>query len=527
MGIDYGIHAVARYLEGRRGGLGSTEAVHRMVCQTGSALGTTAVTTSAAFFALMLLDFRGFSELGFISGMGMLFTYVTTVFVLPAMVVGLEKLGVLDVVPAERNKLSYERKPFPFARTILLAAAVLTATSAYLFTRVDFQYDFTDLRYITEEREEFSELTQGIFSRSESPAIVLASSREEVDEIVEVVRERMRADTASPTVASVQSIFDLLPGEQERKLEKIREIREVVDDQPAGLLSDEDRRRLDRLRDFLAVDEPFSFEDVPENARREFATRDGEPGDFVFIYPSVPLRDGRNAIAFRDDIGTITTPSGKEFSSASSNLIVADMLTMISREGPIAVAIALGVVFFLVLAHFRRISGTVLVITPLLVGIVWMGGAMYLLGMKLNFFNVVVFPSIVGIGVDHGVHIYHRFQEEGPGSLFYILRHTGVAIAMTTVTTMVGYSGLVMAAHPGLQSIGHLAIVGLGTTFVTAVVVLPALLTVFGGGREAGAAEAVRGAQAEPVEARRETPSETSPVAAASGGGGGGGSGSS
>ncbi len=104
---------------------------------------------------------------------------------------------------------------------------------------------------------------------------------------------------------------------------------------------------------------------------------------------------------------------------------------------------------------------------------------MFLFGIKLNFFNIVVLPSVIGIGVDNGVHIYHRYREEGPGSLYFVLKNTGVAVSMTTLTTIVGYSGLILARHPGLNSIGDLAIIGIGSAFVTAVLVLPALLQFF------------------------------------------------
>jgi uncharacterized protein len=484
MGVDYGIHAMARYVESRQGGLDADEAFHRMVCRTGTALGTTALTTSAAFFSLMLLDFKGFSELGLISGIGMIFAWIAMVVLLPAFVVLTERLGLLKVKPVPGKKLSSDRRPLPYARTILVGASVLTLVSAVLFTKVGFQYDFTNLRIITPEREQYSEVTQGVFTRSESPAIVLASSREEVAEIVDRVEEIMRTDTLTPTVESVRSILSVVPDNQNEKLDKIREIRALVEDEADGVLSGDDARRVERLQEFLAVNEPFSWNDFPEKDRERFTNKEGKPGNFVLIYPGVPLRDGRNAIRFRDDIGEITTASGKVFHAGSSNLIVADMLTMIAREGPLAVALSVAVVFLIILANFRSLRAALFVLTPLLVGVVWMGGAMELFGMQLNFFNVVVFPSLIGIGVDNGIHIHHRYLEEGPGSLPFVLKRTGMAIVLTTSTTIIGYSGLVMAHHPGLQSIGELAVIGLVATLLSAFFVLPALLERFGAADE-------------------------------------------
>ena len=476
LGIDYGIHAFARYVKSRQAGLDSKEAIHKMVCQTGAAIGTTAVTTAAAFFSLMLMDFKGFAHLGFIAGVGVLFAFVGMVVVLPTLIILAETVGLLRIEPLAHAKTSTrEKHRFRYARQILLIVLPLAALGAYWLAQVEFEYDFTNLRAITEERRLVSEKAAGVFTRSESPAVIMGESREDVEEIVAAVRLQMRQDT---TVRSVRSIFSLVPDGQDQRLERIRAIRTLVEGQAAQVLTGDDKRRLEKLRTYLQVDEPFTWEEFPQDDKRQFIDKKGEIGNFVFVYTGVPLRDGRNAIAFRDAIGTITTASGKVFHAASSNIISAELLVLMVREGKLTVVLAFTVVFLLVFADFRSLKATLLVLTPLAIGFFLIGGVMHVVGMKLNFFNVVVLPTIIGIGVDNGVHIYHRYLEEGPGSLRLVLRRTGLAIAMTTSTTIVGYSGLILARHPGLNSIGLLAVIGISATFVAAVVVLPALLQV-------------------------------------------------
>lgn len=478
LGIDYGIHTFARYVESRRAGLPYDEAIEKTVGQTGKALATTAVTTAAAFFSLTLMDFKGFSDLGFIAGVGMLFALVAMVIVLPACITLVVKLGLLNVAPTPRESVTFRRRPFRYATPIVLAGGVVTALAGYGVTRVGFEYDFTNLRATTEERQIVGEKTRGIFKLSESPAVILADSRQEVEDIVTAVLEKIKQDTLSPTIETVRSIFSLVPEDQVQRLGTIRAIRRLVEDEADGIVTGEDKRRIDELKEYLRVDQPFTWGEFPQQDKRQFITRNGEVGNFVFVYPGVPLRDGRNAIEFRNDAGTITTAAGKVFHAASSNIILADMLIIMIREGKIAVALTFVIVFLIVLADFRNLRAALLVLTPLAFGMVWMGGIMYLIGMKVNFFNIVVLPSVIGIGVDNGVHIYHRYLEEGPGSLYFVLRNTGVAIAMTTLTTIVGYSGLILAGHPGLNSIGDLAVIGLTATFLTAVIILPALVQV-------------------------------------------------
>ena len=476
LGIDYGIHTFARYVESRKAGLDSEPAMEKVICGTGSALATTAITTSAAFFTLTIMDFKGFSDLGFIAGVGMLFALVAMVMVLPALIVLAEKVGLMKIQPALGNSVVVERRALSYSRPLLLAAIPVTLLAVFYFSQVGFEYDFTNLRAITEERALVSEKTAGIFKLSESPALILADSKEEAEEVMVEVKRIIREDTLSPTVKTVRSVLSLVPDDQEGKLEQIREIRRLVDDEAEGIAQGDNKRRLDELKAYLQVDDPFTWDDFPAKDKRQFINKRGEVGNFVFIYPSVALRDGRNAIEFRNDIGKITTSSGKEFFAASSNIITAEMLLIMIREGKLAVLLSAIVVFLIVLIDFRSVKAALLVLLPLAVGVLWMGGVMYLVGMKLNFFNIVVLPSIIGIGVDNGVHIYHRYLEEGPGSLRFILRNTGLAISMTTLTTIVGYSGLILARHPGLNSLGNLAVIGISLTFITAIVVLPALL---------------------------------------------------
>lgn len=57
-----------------------------------------------------------------------------------------------------------------------------------------------------------------------------------------------------------------------------------------------------------------------------------------------------------------------------------------------------------------------------------------------------------------------------------VLRSTGEHVVMASLTTMIGFGGLLLSFHPGLQSIGSLAVVGMGTTLIAALTFLPALL---------------------------------------------------
>ena len=141
---------------------------------------------------------------------------------------------------------------------------------------------------------------------------------------------------------------------------------------------------------------------------------------------------------------------------------------------------------------YRRWLDTMITLAPLVMGIVWMLGAMALLGLAMNFMNIFVTTMIIGIGVDYGVHAVHRYREiqkRGHGDLNHEVVETGKAIAVAAMSTMVGFGSLSLSHYPGLRSMGLVAILGAVSTCLVALTVLPAYLAVRWERRQAGEPE--------------------------------------
>ncbi|MDA0747942.1 MAG: MMPL family transporter [bacterium] len=481
LGIDFGIHMFARYLEDRMAHMDVRQSIGTMLSQTGQAIMTAALTTSMAFYSLTITDFKGFSEFGFIVGTGILTSLVAMTTVLPAfLVLADRKLGLIRMRHVLGHDWGNGKGRFPLCRTVLVVGLLVTLYLGFNLHHIKFEYDFTNLRSnLPASRVVKAKInTIAQFSKeSQSPSVVLADSKADLDEIVQVIEAKIASDDPTPTIDKIRTLWAALPEQQDRKMEIIEEIRRVANGEGAKLLKGEQKERLDDLRDLLDVTE-LDVEDLPKNVLRKFATVDGSRAYFAFIFPSVQLRDGKNAMAFSDDSHVIQAASGKVFYSSSSSIIFADMLRLMIRDSRIAVSVSLVVVFLIVVMDFRSLHKGLLVMLPLACGAVWMCGTMFVADMKLNFYNIVALPTIIGMGIDNGVHLYHRYQEEGKGSMLLVLKSTGGAMFVSMLTTMVGFFGLMTATHPGLNSIGKLAIIGLMTCFVAAVVLLPALLQV-------------------------------------------------
>ena len=483
LGIDFGIHLFARYLEDRMAHMDVRLSIETMLGQTGQAILTAALTTAIAFYALTLTDFKGFSEFGFIVGTGVIMSLIAMTTVLPAMLVLIDqKLKWVRMKHVWGHNWGGRRGPFPYAKTVLVGAVIVTGYLGYHLADIQFEYDFTNLRAnlpasaaVKQKMATISKYNK----ESQSYSIVMADNREDLDEIVEAIEKKIASDDPTPTIDKVKTLWTELRG-QDRKLEIVEELHTIAYGEGVKLLKGPQKEKLDSLRTLLDV-KKLSEADLPENILRRFRTIDGSQAYFAQILPSVQLRDGKNAMAFAEDAHQIETASGKVFHSSGSEIIFADMLKLMLRDSPIAITLTLVMVFIIVIVDFRNLRATLLVMFPLLCGAVWMCGTLYLQNAKLNFYNIVALPTIIGMGIDNGVHLYHRYREEGPGSMPLVLKNTGGAMLMAMLTTMVGFLGLVTATHPGLNSIGWLAIIGLFTCFIAAVTVLPALLEVLEG----------------------------------------------
>lgn len=237
-----------------------------------------------------------------------------------------------------------------------------------------------------------------------------------------------------------------------------------------------DSEDIDRLRRASGTTEQIDIENVPDYLKDLFTDRDGYVGTFVIIYPSVSLSDGRVSMQFARDIGTIVTEDGNVYHAGSTSLVAADMMRLMLEESPYMVIAVVIIVIFVVLSYFRSIKWAALAMIPLMVGLMWMLFFMELFGLKLNFFNIVVLPAMLGIGNDDGIHIVHRYQELGKGSIMKVIRTTGEQCTIGSTTSLIGFIGLLLSFHPGLRSIGIVAFIGLITTLFASIILLPALI---------------------------------------------------
>jgi len=137
-------------------------------------------------------------------------------------------------------------------------------------------------------------------------------------------------------------------------------------------------------------------------------------------------------------------------------------------------AIGTAIVIVLVIAAFRDWRLSLYAMLPTAIGLIWAAGVLAIGGVELDLFAVFAVVTFVGIGVDYGIHLVHRYQERGDATR--ATAELAPVILVAAAITLLGYGTLVNSSYPPLRSIGLVSIISVITLAVASVFVLPALL---------------------------------------------------
>jgi predicted RND superfamily exporter protein len=218
------------------------------------------------------------------------------------------------------------------------------------------------------------------------------------------------------------------------------------------------------------VDRKIRVGDLPEQYAKQFLEQGGDR-NLVFAYPVKSATvDKEGMLRFNERMARISPKI-----TGWVPVLVSWSEDVESGSKKAALFIFL-VVFAVMVLTFRSFRYAVLAAVPLMVGMIWMLGIYPLLGLKLNMINIAVIPLVIGMGIDFGIHIVHRYRVEKDLGTVYLF--TGKAVFLSALTTMIGFGSLAMiGSFPSVASIGAVLFLGIATCLVATILLLPALLS--------------------------------------------------
>ncbi len=487
-GINFPIIVLARYEEERRSGHDGRTATMIALRATMRPTAIAALGAAISYASLMATRFRGFSQFGAIGGIGMIAAWLASMLVLPALIARFDRRSAARPKPRTHGAFSglVSRLATRAPRTTLILFTLLTIFAVVPlphYLRDPFEYDFRNLRNrksVSSGSASLSPVVERVFGETLTPAVVLSDTRAHTGEIRHKILERDRTLPGGPLIGRVATFEDFLPGDaatQDKKLAVLKELRDLLHSPAVRLASDEQRARFAEL-DETAKLVPVHDDDIPLAIRRQFTELDGTVGRIVAVYhaQAVSVWNGHSLVRIAQLIDRIDLDDGTLVRSSGHAVVFAAMIRSIVHDAPLATLASLGGVALLVLLLTGNIPGALAVLAGLFAGVVWMLGVAAWVGVRTNFLNFIALPITFGIGVDYGINIFLRYRLEGRGRVGRAVRATGGAVALCSLTTIIGYAALMVADNQALKSFGEMAILGEIACVSAALIGLPSYL---------------------------------------------------
>jgi len=543
LGIDFSVHIISGYTEKRNQGLDVQISIQETLLRFGPGIITGGITTGLAFLTLMISETVGMQEMGLMAGVGLIFTMLATIIILPTMLIIRERL-----LKNFNKALPPKDVSYPFLGRIaeftakyrwIMGISFLLFTGFLLKRAVNMSVDYNYLNMEPVGLESIK-LQEELIEAFDLSSDFVMFTTDNLDDARELTRQAREMETAG----WVESISDYLPDSDglEKQYRFLKDLRRNLEDREIRKqMSSYDvrmyRRELERLeaniielqdlaflggqdkvynkavklvgeagdslargnmtqfinaldtgltkieltyfqQEFstsfkstiieMANTEPLTLDNLPSDIKNRFTGKSGNLF-IINVYPEKNIwEDARFLYRF--------TEEATELSEKATGLppIFVELMDIMSKDGKKATYLAIIAVFLVLLLDFRSLKYALVGMVPLIFGAIWMTGIMEISGLQFTMMNILAVPLIIGIGIDDGVHILHRWKMEK--NLDIVYRSTGKAILLTSLTTMLGFGSLWFATYRGLGSMGIALFIGVGTCFLATLFIIPAIL---------------------------------------------------
>ncbi len=520
LGVDYAIHIYNRYVSERAEGADPEKAAGVSLGATGEGIVIGAMTTVVAFSGMTLTDFRGFKEFGAMAALGVFLTMVALLVCMPA---------ALTLLSRRRNERARKPLSFGLERALRLVRArpglitilgllllVLSVVAMFLDPAqmgVNFESDIGKMgppRHLDTVGELNKRIARNFnVDYKQISAIVRGT---DAGGVMERTARLIESARGSKHVRSARGLTDLVPspsrqrkslaGARGKLLPNLKDLSARMASaaraaglNPKGLERSEHYRRfvktLESMAGRIESGQLLDVEKLPDPTVAELAglmfRAPEESGGEYRTHTMISLKqyqgmESADYQALAVELGV----DDRAVHMTSYVLIIYELKDSVQGDLALCTGIVAGIVLIMLLVALRRPVFVLLALSPVVMGaafmLVVMKVASKILGasgsgvaLDLNYINVLVFPVLIGIGVDNAVHLIIRARQDNL-DVTGAVTETGRALVLCSLTTMLGFLSLTTCPHWGIRSLGIVVAIGMGFVMLVSVLFVPAVM---------------------------------------------------
>lgn len=517
IGVDFGIQYSVRYRAERHELDDLKGAVLQAGKYVGAPLTLAAGATAAGFLSFLPTDYRGVSELGLIAGFGMLIAFATSITILPALIRLLnppgepDQLGFSLLAPVDRF---LERQRIP----IIAGTAIVVIAGLPLLYWLHFDFNPINLRdpnsesiatYLDLNRDPATNTNAiEIMAPSLSDAGVIAGRLSKLPEVLRVMtlasfipdlqpeKLQLISDAAKKLAGAFDPKNALTPPTDAENVEALKEgadrLIEAAGDQNGPGASAAKRlsaaltavaganqalrakaedafiqplkTALGGLQASLQA-QPVTQKSLPPGLVRDWTTPDGRARVEV-----APKGDPSDNVATRQFARAVLAVEPNATEGPISILEAGHTIVRAFIVAGLWALLSIGILLWLVL---RRIGDVLLTLVPLILAGVVTLEICVVIGLPLNFANIIALPLLLGVGVAFKIYYIMAWREGQTNLLQTSLTR---AVFFSALTTATAFGSLWFSSHPGTASMGKLLALSLMSTLAAAVLFQPVLM---------------------------------------------------
>lgn len=437
LGIDFGIHLLARYEALRYQGLSLENAIAEALKSTGTGIIIGALTTVVAFLGFTFATFKGFEQMGIFAAIGIGILAIAMLVLVPALILTFDGKKVYpskSVIEVNKNSQKEIKNPPKVKKNLVLvsrlALLVLVAIGMGFFTQGKFDYNIASIYPSGMSSTQWQHRLEKAFETK-----------------IETLSVVMPTFEAMKNAESQLAINPQLQSNPLKTTTILTEIPQAIRPETEGALT----ALLPKLPQFLVQnyvgkDGVYRLDIVPQNSVTDLEA-------YQALESHVRKVTGQQPVGFLALMMTLSDLVMKDISKLS--------LLCLAFTGTV------------LLITFRRISVALLLTAGLALTLIATWGLSSLIGVSVNIVSVIAYPILIGIGIDGFVHMTHRLLalEVGEGYTDAIK-----ALTLTTLTTIMGFGSLAFVNHGGLSNLGKIVMIGMGLGYLIQVLLLPLVI---------------------------------------------------
>jgi uncharacterized protein len=495
--VDYIIQTYRRFREFFRQDGNARRAMEQTLAGTGKAILSGALTTSVAFFSVVVTSFRGLHELGVVAGFGILFCLAATLFLLTSLLAWLAQSRpafLLTERPADLGEAWMARLVDRNGRVLVAGFALLVVASIVAATRIGFDASLESVGLRNSAVQVVEERVAHVLGRRGEPLFVVARAADDegLGRDFDALEGQGARWKRAGVVGSVSSLGMLLPPPSVQRDVTSRLAAAGLAEQIDGpslakaLRVEMDRQGLvpEASLDAYAAGIARAVARREEVGPREYAQAKDPRAAYYYnptaralaahLTPPGPRWDQAALARLSDDVGAL----GPDFRLVGPAIFLGEIRQAIIWEAGLAIVLSFAGNLLILRMHFIAWRRVWLVMLPVTVGTVLTVGTMGILRLPFNFFNVAGIALIFGFGVDYGIYLMQAHLEgtsnASPGP--EAVRTIGTSILLCAATTLAGCGSLITSHYRGLASIGVVLCFGALFCLLATLFLLPIFL---------------------------------------------------